>query len=160
MTLRTNKISEVYYPSFTLAGLKLPGFTSNKDNQSAIDCGKLWERFMRDGIQGKIDDKVSDDIFAVYYNYKSNYLDDFEYFIGCKVHPDVLQPEGIQILQVPTGKYTHINAEGSIPECIGETWQEIWNSEIPRAYSFDFERYGPLSKDWNDGVVPIYISTH
>ena len=115
---------------------------------------------MKEGIQAKIKSAVSPDIFAVYYNYKSDYLDDFEYFIGCKVRPDELQPEGIQILQVPTGKYSHINAEGVIPDCIGETWRDIWNSKLPRAYSFDFEQYGPLSKDWSDGVVPIYISTH
>ena len=115
---------------------------------------------MKEGIQDKIRQKTSSDIFAVYYNYKTDYTDDFEYFIGCKVRSDELQPEGIQLLQIPTAKYTRINAMGMIPQCIGDTWRQIWNSKIDRAYSYDFEQYGPLSKDWNDGMVPIYISTH
>jgi len=32
-------------PAFTLTGLALKTKTSNANNQSAIDCGSLWQQF-------------------------------------------------------------------------------------------------------------------
>lgn len=45
-----------------------------------------------------------------------------------------------------------------MPACIGKAWQEIWNSDIKRAYQADFEVYDERSADWNDAEVDIYIS--
>jgi predicted transcriptional regulator YdeE len=45
-----------------------------------------------------------------------------------------------------------------MPDCVADTWKEIWNSNIPRAYQADFEVYDERSKDWSKAVVEIFIS--
>jgi len=50
-------------------------------------------------------------------------------------------------------------ASGKMPDCVANTWKEIWNSGIPRAYQTDFEVYDERSRDWNNAVVDVYVST-
>jgi predicted transcriptional regulator YdeE len=45
-----------------------------------------------------------------------------------------------------------------MPGCMVDKWREIWNSDIPRAYKFDFEIYDERSQDWSDAEVDIYLS--
>jgi predicted transcriptional regulator YdeE len=60
-------------------------------------------------------------------------------------------------LIIPTGNYIKFVASGPIPDCIGNTWKQIWDSDIPRTYQADFEIYDERSKNWKDGQVDIYI---
>ncbi|WP_154856854.1 hypothetical protein [Cyclobacterium xiamenense] len=43
--------------------------------------------------------------------------------------------------------------------CAVNTWEEIWATDLERAYGVDLEAYGPGSSDWNDALVDIYLST-
>jgi predicted transcriptional regulator YdeE len=56
------------------------------------------------------------------------------------------------------GTYQKIIAKGKIPYCITDAWNDIWNSDIERAYKTDFEVYDARSKDWSNGEVDIYVS--
>ncbi len=49
-------------------GFKIIGIstrTTNKDNQSQQDLGKLWEQFYADNIFEKIPNRISDEIFSI-----------------------------------------------------------------------------------------------
>ena len=66
-------------------------------------------------------------------------------------------------------RYTHLNdtrtiiyqtiAKGKMPDCISNSWKDIWDSKIERAYKYDFEVYDERSKDWNNATVDIFVST-
>jgi len=45
-----------------------------------------------------------------------------------------------------------------MPECVINTWKEVWVSNIPRAYKIDFEVYDERSKDWNNAELEVYLS--
>ncbi|HET6528078.1 MAG TPA: GyrI-like domain-containing protein [Balneolaceae bacterium] len=141
-----------------LIGLALKGKTTNKNGQSSIDCGKLWQQFEAENIAGKIPDKLSDEIFAVYHNYEGDFTQPFSYFIGCKVAPNTKIPEGLNDLTISKGIFSKRTAKGKMPDCVADTWKEIWNSGLQRAYQRDFEIYDERSKDWNDAEVDIYVS--
>ncbi|MGI9825445.1 GyrI-like domain-containing protein, partial [Riemerella anatipestifer] len=61
-------------------GFKVIGIstrTTNKDNKSKEDLGKLWGQFYAENIFEKIPNKVSDEIFSIYTDYKSNYTEEY-----------------------------------------------------------------------------------
>ncbi|MDR8389737.1 GyrI-like domain-containing protein [Aliifodinibius sp. S!AR15-10] len=142
----------------TLIGLALPSKTTNENGQSSIDCGNLWQKFEQGEYASKIHGKKSADIFAVYHDYEGDHTRPFSYFIGCEVNNDTEPPEGMDSLTIPKGIYRRVIAKGKMPDCIAETWREIWKSELPRAYRPDFEVYSERSQDWSDAEVDIYIS--
>jgi len=145
-------------PAFTLIGLRLSGKTSNEDGRSGRDCGRLWQEFEQREIAKRIPNKLSDAVYAVYFDYEGDHTAPFAYFIGCKVHPDAPVPEGLQSLHVPEQDYSKIVARGRMPSCVAEAWRAIWQSDSDRAYGYDFEVYDERSRDWSDAEVDVFVS--
>jgi predicted transcriptional regulator YdeE len=143
---------------FKLIGLALKSRTTNKNAQSSIDCGNLWQTFHTGGYAQKIPDKKSDEIYAVYYNYEGDYTRPFSFFIGCKVEADTEVPDGMDSLIIPNGNYQLFKTSGEIPGCISKAWGVIWCTNFPRKYHVDFEVYGEKSLDRNKAEVNIYVS--
>jgi predicted transcriptional regulator YdeE len=151
-------MKKVELEKIKLIGLSLPEKTTNEMGKSGIVCGNLWQKFEKENYADRISDKLSDEIIAVYHQYEGDYTQPFSYFIGCKVEPGTEAPEGLEILHIPGGFYGQITAAGKMPDCVINTWKEIWNSDIPRAYQTDFEVYDERSKDWNKAEVEVFIS--
>lgn len=148
-------------PAFRLAGIKLSEKTSNKNGQSGVDCGNLWQKFESEGVAEKIPGKESNKVYAVYFDYEGDHTQPFSYFIGCKVPPGVEIPEGLQTLNIPSQKYEKISAAGKMPECVAGAWKGIWESKTSakRSYTFDFEVYDERSRDWNNSMVEIFLAS-
>ena len=144
--------------SFKLIGLKLNKKTFNSNNQAAIDCGALWQQFISEGIADKIEDKVDNNIYAMYFDYDGDHTQRYSFFIGCKVADDHETPAGLHTIQIPAQQYTRVTAKGKMPDCVVTAWGDIWKSDINRAYGFDFELYNELSTDWENAEVAIYLS--
>lgn len=150
---RTN-ISE-----FKLVGLKLDKKTTNKGNQSSIDCGNLWQKFETENFVEIITDKLGDEIYSVYFDYEGDDNKHFSYFIGCKVSIDTEEPEGMDSLIIPSEDYYKVTAKGKMTGCITDAWKRIWSSGINRTYKYDFEVYDERSKDWSNAEMEIFVST-
>lgn len=144
--------------TFKLIGIKLPHQTKNANGQSAKDCGNLWELFTNENIAEKIHHKLSNDIFAVYYNYENDFTGVYSYFIGCKVALNTPKSDDLDELIIPNQQYHILKAKGKMPDCVAETWRKIWNKDMKRAYGFDFEVYSEKSADWLNAEVDIYLS--
>jgi predicted transcriptional regulator YdeE len=151
-------MKKVELEKIKLIGLLLPEKTMNEMGKSSIDCGNLWQKFEKENYADRISDKLTDEIIAVYHQYEGDYTQPFSYFIGCKVKPGTEAPEGLDMLHIPDGLYQQITAAGKMPDCVINTWKEIWNSDIPRAYQTDFEVYDERSKNWNKAEVEVFIS--
>jgi predicted transcriptional regulator YdeE len=151
-------MSNVEIEDINLIGLALKTKTINTNGQSGLDCGNLWQEFKMGKYAETIPDKLSDEIFGVYYEYEGDNIKPFSYFVGCKVRPNTEAPQGLQSLIIPKGIYHKINAKGKMPQCVVNAWKEIWNSSIPRIYQTDFEVYDERSKDWNNAEVDVYLS--
>ena len=140
-----------------LIGLALKTKTFNANGQSAIDCGKLWQDFTNGNYADKIPGKLSNDILAVYHQYEGDHTKPYSYFIGCKVNANTPVPPGMESLIIPAAQYQKISAKGIMPDCVANAWRAIWQSDISRAYRFDFELYDERSKDRSNTEVDIYI---
>ncbi len=151
-------MTKTKFENTRLIGIALPGKTTNQNGQSNIDCGKLWQTFEAGSYFNKIPGKTGNSIYAVYHDYDGDHTQPFSYFIGCPVEADTEVPEGLSELNIPAGEFEKKVAKGPMPACLGQAWQKIWKSEIPRAYTADFEVYDDRSADWNDAEVDIFIS--
>jgi len=141
-----------------LIGIILEKKTTNTSGQSAIDCGNLWQKFLSEGIANLIPGKIKDEILAVYFNYEGDYTKPFSYFIGCRVSDKQIIPNGLTGLIIPALKFQVFSAKGRMPECIAKAWENIWKSNINRAYRFDYEVYGEKSLDFENAEIEIFLS--
>lgn len=148
----------MHLKGFKLVGLKLHHKTTNENNQANIDCGNLWQKFESDGIFHKVPNRISNEIFAVYYEYEKDETKPYSYFIGCKVEEETNVPEGLSEVIIPAQDYIKMTAKGVMTGCIVEAWKKIWNSKLDRRFAFDFEVYDERSHDWNNAEVDIYLS--
>ncbi|MBU0695260.1 MAG: effector binding domain-containing protein [Bacteroidetes bacterium] len=153
-------MKKIEQAAFKLIGLKLNHKTTNEGGQSGIDCGNLWQKFETENFVANIPDKLSEEIYAVYYEYEGDYTKPFSYFIGCKVKIDAEVPQGMDHLIIPSGNFTKVLSKGIMPDCVANSWKDIWNSDIDRAYNYDFEVYDERSKDWSNAAVEIFVSNH
>ena len=78
---------------------------------------------MNESIASRIEEKFSDVIYAVYFNYSGDHNDPYHYFIGCQV-PEATSPApGLSILNVAGAYYTKITAKGKMPDCETVGWE-------------------------------------
>ena len=152
-----NKIKKT---EIKLIGLKLHNKTTNEGGQSSIDCGNLWQKFERENFAERIPDKLSDEIYAVYFDYEGDHTKPFSYFIGCKVKSNTDPPQGMDNLTIPAGSFTKVIAKGKMPDCVANSWKDIWSSITDRAYKYDFEIYDERSEDWSNAEVEIFVSNN
>ncbi len=141
-----------------LIGLALPSKTTNKNDQSAIDCGNLWKKFEKGNYISEIPHKLNNDIFAVYHGYEGDHTQPFSYFIGCQVNNNAELPEGMDAFTIPSATYQKIIASGKMPDCMTKTWKEIWETDLARTFETDFEVYDERSQNWENAEVDIFLS--
>ncbi len=145
--------------SFKLAGLKLGYKTTNENGKAMEDCGALWQHFGGSFLGKKLTNKVSNDIYAVYFDYDGDHTQPYAYFIGYRIPDDAVVPEGIDTITIPAQVYDELSAKGQMPNCVADAWKEIWKkADTNRAYGYDFEVYGAKSNDWNNAEIDIYLS--
>ncbi|MCX2573356.1 GyrI-like domain-containing protein [Pedobacter sandarakinus] len=133
--------------------------TTNQNNQAATDLSLLWERFLNEGISSQIPNRLSNDIYAIYTDYESDYNGSYTAIIGHSVSTLSEIPEGFVGRVIVNEKLIRFTAKGEIPGAVVATWQEIWRNDIAlyRTYQADFEVYGRQSQMGADAEVEIYI---
>ena len=144
--------------AITLVGIALPEKTTNKNQQSTTDIGAFWQTFMKENVASKIPGRVGEDVYAVYYDYEGDHTKQFGYFIGVPVGDDTTVPAGMTKLEIPKGKFEHFVAKGKMPDCMIDAWAQIWNSDINRRYTTDYEIYGSKSGDTENAEVDIFVA--
>ena len=132
--------------------------TINKDNQSAIDIGSLWNRWFTEELSVKIENKISDEIINMYTDYKSDEHDCYTAILGHKVSSLDPIPEGFIGKHISDKKYKEFISKGKLPECVLNTWETIWNTKIDRKYTADFDVYNPLTMNPENAEVLTYVS--
>ena len=132
--------------------------TTNENGQSYEDTGKLWKDFFE--IANQITNKKSDDIYAIYTDFESDYTGVYTAIVGYEVHSLTNIPKGLVGKEIGGGKYQKIIARGEMPNAIMKAWQEIWkkDKELHRRYTSDFEIHGINSQKGNDSEVEIFVS--
>lgn len=152
-------MQQIQVPAKYIIGIAIR--TTNQNEQSALDIPQLWNDFHTQQIQAKIPAKRSEDIYAIYTDYESDFTAAYTTIIGCEVETLAEIPEGMVGHIIPSGSYTKIDVRGNLLENIVlHAWIKIWNSpNLERTYTSDFEVYGPKAQNPAQAEVFLYLAT-
>ncbi|MCA1918578.1 MAG: GyrI-like domain-containing protein [Flavobacterium piscis] len=133
--------------------------TTNENGQSGRDIPALWSQFMSEEIQSKIPNKVSEDLFCIYTDYEKDHTKPYTTILGCKVESLDVVPENMIGKTIESANYKELIAKGNLSEgIVFNKWLEIWNSDLDRSFTADFEVYGEKTQNPEKAEVAIYIA--
>ncbi|HEY2347818.1 MAG TPA: GyrI-like domain-containing protein [Puia sp.] len=132
--------------------------TTNANNKALKDIGDLFGRFMGQNISDRIPDKISGDIYCVYTDYETDFNGPYTTIVGCKVSSLKEIPAGLIGKTIPGSKYQVYTSTGKLSESLAKTWEGIWNTEVDRRYSADFDIYGEKARDFENAEVDTYVA--
>ncbi len=145
----------------SLEKIRLIGIKTTADNsQNFVNISRLWEEFFRNDIMGKIPDKRDNMIYAVYTDYESNEKGKYSFMIGCETGDDSPVPEGMFCKIIEKANYCVFREKGNIAAKIPEMWNRIWNMDLNRKFSADFEIYNAENMMGENADIEIYIGVN
>ncbi|WMX16663.1 GyrI-like domain-containing protein [Aureispira sp. CCB-E] len=148
----------------TIAPFQIIGIavrTSNQENQAAKDIPALWNRFISENIMEKIPNRTGLEVYSIYTNYEGDHTQPYDTILGCKVSTLGEIPEGMIGQAFEGGKMAKFTSKGNLDDnIIYQTWLEIWNTDLDRKFTADFEIHGPKSMDRANAEVDILVAIH
>lgn len=132
--------------------------TTNQDGKSMQDIGTTWQKLFANGIYEKISNKVNGKTIGLYTEYEGDYTKPYTFIAGAEVSKEVQMGEEIESIIIPKGKYAKFVITGDVQNSVGQAWQEIWNMDLKRKYTCDFEEYQNNSEDMLKQEIHIYIA--
>jgi len=146
----------------TIAPFKVIGIavrTTNENGQSGADIGQLWGKFMSEGISGQIPNKIDENVFSIYTNYEGDHTKPYDTILGCKVSSLQNIPEGMVGQEFEGGTYGKFVSKGDLTKgVVFGTWSEIWEKNLNRVYTADFEVYGEKAQNPTDAEVDVLVA--
>ena len=139
-----------------IVGIKIK--TTNKDGKAMQDIGMTWQKLFANGIYEKISNKVNSKTMGLYTEYEGDYTKPYTFIAGAEVSREVQIGEELESIIIPKGKYAKFIITGDVQNSVGQAWQEIWNMDLKRKYTCDFEEYQNNSEDMQKQEIHIYIA--
>lgn len=144
--------------SFHIIGISVR--TTNEHGQAGTDIPGLWNKFMSQGVMKKIPNKVDHTIYCVYTEYEKDHTKPYTTILGCKVESLKNIPDGLMGKTFEEGNYVKRTAKGNLNQgIVFDAWTKIWNANIPRAFTADFEVYGEKAQNSENAEVDLFIAT-
>ncbi len=133
--------------------------TTNENGQSGQDIGQLWGKFMGEGIAEKIPNKIDANVFSIYTNYQGDHTEPYDTILGCKVSSLDDVPAGMVGQAFDGGTYGKFVSKGDLTKgVVFGTWSEIWQKDLDRVFTADFEIYGERAQNPTDAEVDVLIA--
>ncbi|MDD3402178.1 MAG: GyrI-like domain-containing protein [Hespellia sp.] len=125
--------------------------TSNDDPKMGEKIGKLWMDLYQGGVNAKIKNKVNEYAIGLYSDYTEK---DYVVTVGNEVSKS--ENSALTTKIIPAGKYAKFSLRGHMQKVVAETWGEIWQMDLDRSFTGDFEEY--LNSDVENSEINIYIA--
>ena len=133
--------------------------TTNENGKAMQDIPALWQRFMTEGVIGKLTNRVGEESYAVYTDYEKDHTKPYTMILGYRVENLEGVPEGMIGKKIENSSYEKFVAKGDLTKtAVVDEWMKIWNSDIDRTYTSDFEVYGSKAQDPTNGEAEIFIA--
>ncbi len=146
------------YPEIQLDEILLIGVEIRTDNTATLQIGELWQKFYANQVQDRIANCIDSRLFGLYSDYENKHLGAYNFMIGCPVSDLDHIPQGMVGRAVPAQTYQVARAQGALPEALIETWQEIRESDMPRAYTYDFEIHDDRATSPENVEIDIFVA--
>lgn len=132
--------------------------TTNQEGKSVQDIGMTWQKLFEDGVYNRIQNKVNNKTIGLYTEYEGDYTKPYIFIAGAEVSKEEKDNEELANKVIPKGKYAKFVIIGDVKNSVGQAWQEIWNMNLNRKYTCDFEEYQNNSEDMQKQEIHIYIA--
>lgn len=133
--------------------------TTNENNQAAKDIPVLWEQLMKENIVENIPNKIDNAVYSIYTDYEKDHTKPYTTILGCKVASLDHIPEGMVGKSFDGGDYVKFTPKGNLAEnLVINEWIKIWNMDLGRIFTADFEIYGEKAMNPEDAEVDILIA--
>ncbi|NGX40021.1 MAG: hypothetical protein KR126chlam1_01361 [Chlamydiae bacterium] len=132
--------------------------TTNENNQAQRDIYRLLERFHTSGVIQEIPNKKTADIICLYTDYESDFTAPYTYIAGFSALPTETLPKGLVSAHVPASRYALFHLSGKYPDILIQAWLWVWQSELERTYTGDFEVYPKEFHPVSNPVFDLYVS--
>jgi predicted transcriptional regulator YdeE len=143
--------------TFSVIGISVR--TTNENGKAAKDIPQLWNKFMTENIAAKIPNKIDSDIYCIYTDYEKDHTKPYTTILGCKVENFQTIPNEMVGKIISETSYKKYVATGNVLQgSVFNEWTKIWNTELPRTFTADFEVYGDKAKDFENAEVNIFIA--
>jgi predicted transcriptional regulator YdeE len=144
---------------FSVIGISVR--TTNENGQAAQDIPALWQKFMLEESIHKIPNKIDDTIYCIYTDYEKDHTKPYTTILGCKVENLNNIPEGMIGKTFAEALYAKRSPKGNLLKgLVYNEWLQIWNSDLNRTFTADFEVYGEKSQDMENAEVDIFVGIH
>ncbi|REC60920.1 AraC family transcriptional regulator [Chryseobacterium pennae] len=133
--------------------------TTNENEQAAKDIPVLWEKFMKENVLENIPHKMDTTVYSIYTEYEKDHTKPYTTLLGCKVENLDHIPEGMVGKSFDGGDYVKFSPKGNLAEgLVINEWFKIWDMDLGRAFTADFEIYGEKAQNPSDAEVDILIA--
>lgn len=132
--------------------------TTNENGKSMQDIANMWQTFFTQGVYEKIENKVNGKTIGLYTDYEKDYTKPYNFMVCTEVSKQSENAENRVVKIIPKGKYAKFVIHGDVQNAVGEAWGEIWNMDLNRKYTCDFEEYQNNSSDMQNQEIHIYIA--
>ncbi|MCI8519295.1 MAG: AraC family transcriptional regulator [Clostridia bacterium] len=139
-----------------IQGIKIR--TTNQERKSIQDIGRTWQKLFVEGIYEKIQNKINNKTIGLYTEYEKDYTKPYTFIAGAEVSKEIEDKQKTEGVIIPKGKYAKFAIIGDTQNSVGQAWQEIWNMNLDRKYTCDFEEYQNNSQDMQKQEIHIYIA--
>lgn len=139
-----------------VAGIKIK--TTNQNGKAMQDIGTTWQKLFAEGIYERLPNKVNGKTIGLYTEYEGDFTKPYAFIAGAEVSQEFVGDEKVAIKIIPNGKYAKFVIIGDVKNSVGQAWQEIWNMDLKRKYTCDFEEYQNNSEDMQKQEIHIYIA--
>ncbi|MFR5367528.1 GyrI-like domain-containing protein [Intestinibacter bartlettii] len=137
----------------TLVGLSAR--TSNDSLDMGNVIGGLWENFYTGGIHEQIKNRVNEFAIGLY----SDYTEDKKGYcitVGNEVSNVDENNKDLDVKIIPAGKYAKFSICGNMVTAVAEAWQQIWDMDLDRSFTGDFEEY--KNSEVENAEIDIYVA--
>ncbi len=150
-------MKKIQQEAFKVIGITVR--TTNENGQAGTDIVALWNKFMAEGIVDKIPNKIDTTVYSIYTEYESDHTKPYTTMLGCKVSTIKEVPQGMRAIEFKGGNYIKFIAKGDLTQgVVFNKWTKIWEMDLDRRYTADFEVYGEKAQNPTDAEVAIFIA--
>lgn len=125
--------------------------TGNSDPEMGNVIGGLWEKLYGGGVNAVIKNKVNEYAIGLYSDYAGD-----RYCVTAGNEVSRAENPELTVKTIPAGKYAKFSVHGHMERTVAEAWAGIWQMNLDRSFTGDFEEY--LNCDFENCDIDIYVA--
>lgn len=133
--------------------------TTNENGQAAKDIPLLWEKMINEDILNSIPNRIDNTLYSIYTDYEKDHTKPYTMVLGCQVENLDDIPEGMIGYSFDGGEYLKFTIKGDVSkDLVINEWMKIWEMDLDRVFTADFEVYGKKAQNPLDAEIDILIA--